>query len=166
MRNLFFISALVLWGTHCVTAQNEPRFYVETGLPAATRQEGAVEVVVGQAVQVSFILENGKNNGRFNPPDWEAAGFMLLGSSQSSNVSIMNGVTTASASYNFTVTPIAEGALTIPSVRIKNGDGELSTEPIAIQALPSADGVSPALPKRSPAKPQIEPKKKFKTINM
>ncbi len=157
MRNLFFISALVLWGTHCVTAQNEPRFYVEIS---------AVEVVVGKPVQVSFILENGKNNGRFNPPDWEAAGFMLLGSSQSSNISIMNGVTTASASYNFTVTPIAEGALTIPSVRIKNGDGELSTEPIAIQALPSADGVSPALPKRSPAKPQSDPKKKFKTINM
>jgi len=153
MRNLFFISALVLWGTHCVTAQNEPRFYVETG---------AVEVVVGQPVQVSFILENGKNNGRFSPPDWEAAGFMLLGSSQSSNISIMNGVTTASASYNYTVTPIAEGALTIPSVRIKNGDGELNTEPIVIKALTSADGVS----KRSPAKPQSDPKKKFKTINM
>ncbi|MFN0176661.1 MAG: BatD family protein [Saprospiraceae bacterium] len=157
MRNLFFICSFVLWGTHCMSAQNEPRFYVEIS---------AVEVVVGEPVQVSFILENGKNNGRFNPPDWETAGFMLLGSSQSSNISIMNGETNTSASYNFTVTPVAQGKLSIPSVRIKNGDSELYTEPIAVQAFPSADGVSPALPKRSPAKPQSEPKRKFKTINM
>ncbi|GEM_PF-3249415 len=37
MRNLFFIFSLVLWGTQCVGAQKEPRFYVETS---------AVEVVI------------------------------------------------------------------------------------------------------------------------
>ncbi|MBC7777420.1 MAG: BatD family protein [Phycisphaerae bacterium] len=157
MRNVFFIFSLVIWVAQGVTAQNEPRFYAEAS---------ATEVAVGEPIEVSFILENGKNNGRFTPPDWEAAGFILLGSSQSSSISIMNGETSASASYNYTVTPTQEGTLTIPAVSIKNGDGELHTEPISIKALPNADGVSPALPKRSPAQPQSEPKKKFKTIRM
>ncbi len=165
MRNVFFIFSLAFWSTQCVTAQSEPRFYAD--LPDLTWQAGAtVEVAVGEPIKVSFILENGKNNGRFTPPDWEAAGFMLLGSSQSSSISIINGETSASASYNYTVTAIQEGTLTIPAVSIKNGDGELHTEPITIKALPNADGLSPALPKRSPAQPQNEPKRSFKTIKM
>lgn len=165
MRNVLIIFSLVVLNFLSASAQNEARFYAEV-LPAVTGQENAPEVTVGEPIKVSFILENGKNNGRFSPPDWEAAGFVVLGSSQSSNISIMNGQTSASASYNFTITPAEEGTLIIPAVSIKNGDSELSTKPITIQALPNADGVRPALPKRSPAPQQSEPKKRFKTIRM
>jgi len=166
MRNTLCLFLFASFLTQCVTAQNEPRFYAEASLPSSTSQESALEVAVGQPLKISFILENGKNTGRFTPPYWEASGFFLLGSSQSSNISIINGQTTASASYNFTVTPMTEGSWTIPSVSIQIGDGELHTEPIIIQALPGADGVRPEYPKRSPSEPESAPKKKIKTIKM
>lgn len=157
MRNTFLILFFVLLNALNVIAQGEPRFYTEVS---------TTEVAVGEPIKVTFSLENGKSSGRFMPPDWDAAGFMLLGSSQSSNISIMNGETTASATYNYTVTPLDTGTVTIPSVSIKSGDGELHTEPVTIRAFPGADGVRPALPKRSPAEPQPEPRKKIKTIKM
>ncbi len=157
MRNTLLIPALFLLTSLNGIAQGEPRFYAEVE---------PTEAAVGTPIRVSFILENGKGGGRFIPPDWAAAGFVVLGSSQSSSMSIMNGETKASASYNFTIAPADTGALTIPAVSIKNGDGELSTEPVVVTALPNNDGVRPALPKRSPAQPQPEPKKKIKTIRM
>ncbi|MFN0216339.1 MAG: BatD family protein [Saprospiraceae bacterium] len=157
MRTLFFIFSFLFWVTLTATAQNEARFYVEAN---------PVEVAVGDPIKVSFILENGKNNGRFTPPDWEAAGFMLIGSSQSSNLSFINGQTSSSASYNFTITPLEAGNFTIPAVSLNNDGAELNTEPVAIKVLANADGISPTLPKRSPAQPQREPKKKYKTIKM
>lgn len=157
MRKVLFIFSFLLFSALHAIAQNEPRFYAE-----AT----PLEVAVGEPIKVSFNLENGKNSGRFTPPDWEAAGFMALGSSQSSSISIMNGESRASASYIYTITPLEAGVWTIPSVIIKNGNGELRTEPITITATPNADGAAPALPKRSPAPNNSEPKKKIKTIKM
>ncbi len=157
MRNVLLISALLVLYNQCATAQHETSFYVEVDSAA---------VAVGEPLKVSFILENGKNNSRFTPPDWEAAGFLVLGSSQSSNVSISNGQTSASAAYRFTVTPMEEGKLTIPAVTIKNGDQELHTESITIQAVPNADGARPNLPKKTPAQPKSEPKKRSKTVWM
>lgn len=158
MRNVFFISSfLFLISQGCLLAQSETRFYAESS---------AREVAVGEAVKITFILENGKNSSRFTPPDWEAAGFLVLGSSQSSNISIMNGQTSASASYHFTITPMEEGAWTVPSVSIKNGETELHTEPIMIQALPNADGIRPANPKRAPAPTEEAPRKRTKTIKI
>lgn len=157
MRNVFFISSLFLLTVQGLNAQGEARFYAETS---------ATEVMVGETFKISFILENGKNSSRFSPPDWAAVGFMLLGSSQSSNFSIQNGQTTASASYHYTLTPTEPGNLTIPALSIKNGDGELYTEPIQIQALPNPDGTAPENPKRTPNPATPAPKRSFKTIRM
>lgn len=156
MRTVFFVCSLVVLNFLSACAQGEPRFYAEVN---------PVEVAVGEPIKVSFILENGKNNGRLNPIDWEAAGFMVLGSSQSSNISIVNGQRSASATYSYTITPLEEGNLSIPSVSIKNGDEELRTEPLAIQALPNPDGIKPQ-PRNVPVQPQNEPKKRIKTIRM
>ena len=157
MRTLIFIFSFLLLVTQTVTAQSEPRLYAEAN---------PLEAAIGEPIKVSFILEHGKNNGRFTPPDWEAAGFRLLGSSQSSSISIMNGERSASAVYNYTITPVEAGNLTIPSVSMNNEGIELNTGPIAIKVLPNADGISPTLPKRSPAQPQRAPKRKYKTIKM
>ncbi len=160
MRTVLFIFSLVVLNFLSATAQGETRFYTKTDLP-----ETNAEVLVGAPIKVSYILENGQNNGRLIPPDWEAAGFLVLSSSQSSNISIMNGQTTASAAYHFSVTPMEAGPLTIPSVRIKNGDEELSTEPITLEALPNPDGLKPQ-PRRSPTDPPAKPKSNLKTIRM
>ncbi len=158
MRNVIFIFALiVLYHRGATAQQDETRFYIEVDTSA---------VVIGESLKVSFILENGKNNSRFTPPDWEAAGFMVLRNSQSSNVSIYNGKTTASLAYQFIITPVEEGKLTIPAVRIKNGDQELHTESIPIQAIRNADGTRPNAPKKTPVQPKNEPKKRSKTVRM
>lgn len=156
MRNVLFVFSLVVLNFLSACAQGETRFYAEAN---------PVEVAVGEPIKVSFILENGRNNGRLNPIDWEAAGFMVLGSSQSSNISILNGQRSASATFSYTITPMEEGNLSIPSVSIRNGDEELHTEPLAIQALPNPDGIKPQ-PRNFPAQPQNEPKKRIKTIRM
>ena len=158
MRNVLFIFTLLLWNALSLNAQAETRFYAEVK---------STEVAVGEPIRVSFVLENGKNNGRFTPPDWQSAGFLLLGSSQSSNISIMIGETTASATYYYTITPMEEGVWTIPSVRIKSGDAELQTQPIEIKAVPNAEGTRPARPRSNPfEEPVPEPKKRIKTIKM
>lgn len=157
MRNVLFIFTLVVLNVLSATAQDETRFYSKAS---------ATEVAVGESIQVSFVLENGKNNGRISPIDWEAAGFLVLGTSQSSNISINNGQTSASASYHYTVTPIAEGAWTIPSASIKNGEEELYTEPIVIQAVPNPDGTRQINPRSTPERPKDEPRKRLKTIRM
>lgn len=159
MRTVFFISTFVFLIAQSLTAQSETKFFAETTVK---------EVTVGEAFKISFVLENGKNNSRFSPPDWEAAGFVALSSSQSSNFSMINGQSTASATYQYTLSALEAGTLTIPSVGIKNGEQELYTDPITIQALPNPDGAQPASPRRNtPATPpQTEPKKRIKTIKM
>lgn len=158
MRNTVLICSFFLSALTGVFAQNEARFFAEAH-PA--------EVAVGEAIRLTFTLENGKSAGKFSPPDWEAAGFILLGSSQSSSISISNGETTSSATYHYTLTPAEAGEWTIPSVSIKTSDGDLRSDPITVRATPHPDGIKPGSQKRMPVRPSIaEPKKKIKTIKM
>lgn len=155
MRNTFLLLLFVVFASFRLVAQAEPRFYAEAN---------PLDVPVGEPITVSFIVENGNNLGKFTPPDWAAAGFVLLGSSQSSSITIMNGETNASASYNFNLAATDTGALVIPSVSIQNGKSELRTMPLTIRASPN---LNPSYPKHSPTQPPaIEPKKKIKTIRM
>ncbi len=159
MRHVLFISSFVVLIAQSLVAQSETKFYAESSVK---------EIRVGESFRVSFVLENGKNNSRFSPPDWEAAGFLALSSSQSSNFSITNGQSMASATYQYTLTPLGEGTLTIPAMSIKSGDQDFFTEPITIVALPGSDSPRPEYHKRNtPATPpQVEPKKRIKTIKM
>lgn len=158
MRYTIFLSALFLLTVLRLNAQGEPRFYAEAS---------PLEVAVGEPIRVSFKLENGSNAARFTPPDWAAAGFVQLGSSQSSNISIVNGQTTASIAYSYTITPTETGTLTIPALSIRAGDQELSTQPIQVTATGNPDGLPPTIrPQRAPLSPQPEPKSKIKTIKM
>jgi hypothetical protein len=157
MRKLFFVLSCCFFSAHWVSAQGEPRFYAEVDHS---------EIALGQTVRVSFILENGKGNSRITPPDWSSAGLTVVGSSQSSSMSIMNGETRSTASYNYTVAPADTGIVTIPAASVKSGSTELRTEPIVIKVRPGADGLSPVQPQRSPYQPSSEPKKKIKTIKM
>jgi len=158
MRYQFFCSALLLLASLHLHAQGEPRFYAEAS---------PLEVAVGEPIRISFKLENGHNAARFSPPDWAAAGFVQLGSSQSSNLSIVNGQSTASIAYMYTITPIETGVLTIPALSIRAGEQVLSTEPIQIQATGNPDGLRPSSPQRAPATPtKPDPRSRIKTIKM
>lgn len=158
MRKLLFVLSCCFFSAPWALAQEEPRFYAEVT---------PTELAVGQTVRVSFILENGTGNHRIIPPDWSSAGLTVVGSSQSSSMSIMNGETHSTASYHYTVAPTDTGTVVIPAATVKIGNTEMRTEPVTIKVRPSADGLSPELPQRSPYHPpSSEPKKKIKTIKM
>jgi hypothetical protein len=130
------------------------KFYVEAS---------DTEVLAGNQLTVTFHLENGQG-GRFMPPDWEAAGFTVLGSNQASSISIINGETTSSMTYNYSVIPHDSGKLEIPSATITIGKKEYHTDPLPIKVSLNPDGIvqkpRPANPRNSPATPQKEEKLK------
>jgi hypothetical protein len=109
---------------------SETRFYAETS---------GKEVLLGNSLNVTFRLENGQG-GSFVPPQWESSGFDVMGSNQSTSMSFVNGKSSTSATYNYTVMPRDTGTLTIPSATVRNGKSELHTEPLTVRVLPNPDG--------------------------
>jgi hypothetical protein len=152
MRTLFFTLFFSALFFACVNAQADketPRFYAEAS---------AGELQPGATVQIDFVLENG-NGGKFIPPDWDAAGFELLGGpSQSSSVSIVNGVRHSEFRYTYLVQPRDTGQVFVPSATIQNGETELKTEPLPLTVSGDAP---PSTWRRSPA-----PGKKEKPVDI
>lgn len=126
------------------------------------------EVAVGAPFEVKFTVENSRN-GRFTPPDWDAAGLTLLGSSQSSSFSISNGAATSSAIYEYQLMASDTGTIEIPAAILKDGNTELRTEAKKLRILPGDGDFRPAPRQKSRTNPQStpdDPKKKLKTIRM
>jgi hypothetical protein len=140
------------------------RFYAETS---------EKEVLLGNSLNVTFRLENGQG-GTFIPPNWSESGFDVFGSNQSTSMSFVNGRSSTSAIYNFTVAPRDTGTLTIPQAEIRNGKSAIQTEPLTIRVLPNPDGTvaSPRTlrtdPPAYPAMPDkpVPLKKKIKTTRI
>lgn len=154
MRTVLLIYSLAVLNVFSATAQDETRFFAEAN---------RAELAVGEPLSVTFQLENGQNSSRIAPVDWESAGFMVLGSSQSSSISIIDGQTSTTAAYQFNVTPFEAGTRIIPSATIRSGEQELHTDPISIQVLPSPDGTSP---RSKPLKKPEYGNPRVKTIKM
>ena len=154
MRTVLLIFSLAVLKVLSASAQDETRFIVETN---------RTTLAVGEPLTVTFRLENGQNSSRIAPIDWESAGFMVLGSSQSSSISIVNGQASTTAAYQFNVTPVEEGTQIIPSATIRNGEKELHTEPLSVQVLPNPDGTSP---RTQPEKRKETRNPRIKTIKM
>lgn len=124
------------------------------------------EVPAGEPFEVVFELEN-NNGGSFYPPDFESAGFTVVGTSQSSNITFNNGVGKSSQMYKYRVMARDTGNLEIPSARFTEGSRELITEPQTIHVLPNDAFFSPPQPSEDPMeKRRKELKKKIKTIHL
>ncbi|MEI6407938.1 MAG: BatD family protein [Bacteroidota bacterium] len=156
---VFLLFFMLVFSTLTVQGQENGRnadlkFYAEAS---------DTEVLAGEQLTVTFHLENGQG-GRFTPPDWDAAGFTVLGSNQSSSISIINGETTSSLTYNYVVIPREPGKLEIPSAAILIGKKEYHTETLPIKVSPNPDGTvqkpRAANPRNSRAVPQKEEKLK------
>lgn len=150
---MFVFSMLAVNGQE--NGQNaDLKFYVEAS---------QTEVLAGNQLAVTFHLENGQG-GRFTPPDWEAAGFTVLGSNQSSSFSISNGETKSSMSYNYSIIPQKAGTLEIPSATVTVGKKEYHTERLSITVSPNPGGIvqkpRSISPRNAPVAPQKEEKLK------
>jgi hypothetical protein len=67
-------------------------------------------------------------------------GFAVLGSSQSSQFSIVNGAMSSQVVFTYRLQPIKTGTLTIPAVSIQMGSQTYQTEPITVEV---AQGAAP-----------------------
>lgn len=125
------------------------------------------EITAGEPFEVKFSVENSQN-GRFTPPDWNTAGLTLLGSSQSSSISISNGVTISSAVYQYQLMAEDTGTVIIPPAILKTGADELRTDQKKVHVLPGDGDFRPAPRQKGRLTPPVEgdTQKKLKTIRM
>ncbi|MFP4396359.1 MAG: BatD family protein, partial [Anaerolineales bacterium] len=63
-------------------------------------------------------------------------GFAVIGSSQSSQFSMVNGETTAKVVYTYRLQPTKSGALTIPAIQIEVKGQSYESNPVAIEVTP------------------------------
>lgn len=135
----------------------------EASLSVAVSQS---EIAVGAPLEVTFTVENSRN-GRFIPPDWQSAGWLVQGSSQSSSFTLSNGKAVSSATYRYQLTARDTGEFEVPPAILKDSGTELKTAPVAVRVtgIPADHGAQPNFRKLQPA-PEVDPRKKIKTIRL
>ena len=137
-----FIFSCLMMCLCALNAQNSPNFYAKASVQ---------ETLAGAPFELTIQYENGQG-GQFIAPDWQGAGFSVVGTSQSSSMSIQNGVTNAVVRYQYTLVALESGTHTIPPATMKLGKTEYHTEPITIQV-----GENPN-PMLEPERPRTAPK--------
>jgi BatD DUF11 like domain len=106
-----------------------------------TVKASQTEVLLGNYIEVTFAFE-GNQRGRFTAPDWEKAGFALKGGpSQSSNFSMINGVTKSTISYTYYIEPLELGTVFIPSAQFLFEKEEISSKPLELHVLKNPEGI-------------------------
>ena len=96
-------------------------------------------VLMGNYIAVTFSIENGEGN------NFEAPGFadfnIVGGPSQSSSISIINGVSTQSKSYTYYIEPKEEGLFYIEPASVEIDGQVLETAPLEIKVAPNPEGI-------------------------
>lgn len=73
-------------------------------------------------------------------------GFQIAGSSTSSRLSIVNGVTSSEAIYSYVLRPTRAGELVIPAITVSVGGQSYNTEPITVEVTQGATPSQPSSP--------------------
>lgn len=134
--------------------------------PGCSVSVSKTELRIGESLKVTFKVENNRN-GRFTPPEWEAAGWVSVSNSQSSNYTLSGGEMVSSATYEYTLMPQDTGALEIPAGILKSGGHEISTDPVFIYVKPGKDGETKLYgTQERRTLPSDDPKKRIKTIRL
>lgn len=95
-------------------------------------------ILQGNLLKVKFEIKNAQ--GQFDPPefdDWNIVG----GPNTSTQFNMVNGIVSQSASYEYILRPPSEGVGLIGSATFKDGEHELSTDPIEIFVAPNPQGI-------------------------
>ena len=74
--------------------------------------------------------------------------FQIVSQQQSSQMKIMNGQSSASTIWRFTIVPTQPGQMTIPPIKVATDHGLLETQPISIQVNQEAPSTSKAVVER------------------
>ncbi len=158
--------------------------------PKMTCEVSQTEVLLGNYVRVEYKV-SGSQNGKWTMPEWN--GFHVVsGPSQSTNFSMMNGLSEVSSKLTFLVEPPQVGDWVIPtaSFALENGD-ILTAGDVAIQVFENPDGIiekpetkqegeflrpfggglfdlfgQPGQPEDRLPEPSVKPKKQRKTVRI
>ena len=97
-------------------------------------------ILYGNYLEVRFTAHN--ISGKFESPKFEDFN-VIGGPNQSTNMSIVNGVASQSASYSYFIEPKNTGLMIIePAFFVNNKEENHETPPIEIICLPNPDGIS------------------------
>lgn len=169
MKKIFFLFC-VCYSNIILFAQQDPTFKMNVSSDS---------VLLGNQIQVEFIIENGKSK-RFEPPRFD--GFELVsGPNQSSSIQIINGDMKQKAVYSYILEPKNVGKISISAASIMIDDKEYLSNSITINVYPNPEGIkqeiSPRtqtfefgdwneLPKKNSPKETPPVKKERKTIKI
>ena len=95
-------------------------------------------VLMGNIVEIKYSIKNA--NGDFQAPSFEDF-TIVSGPNVSSQFSMINGVTSQSASYSYLLRPYREGKITIEPATLENGENSWSTEAIDVIVSPNPEGI-------------------------
>jgi len=129
---LFLLFSMAAFGGFKATAQkndSKAKFYIVTSEDT---------LLAGNYFEMRIVLEN--LEGKFKPPvydDFDVVG----GPYQSSNYSMINGVTSQKATYTYLLKPKKTGKLTLRSAILDLGDSTLETDPKTIVVLDNPKGI-------------------------
>ncbi|MBL7828573.1 MAG: BatD family protein [Saprospiraceae bacterium] len=124
------------------------------------------KLTTDEVLIVKFEISNNQN-GRFTSPDWAGGKWTVIGSSQSSNMTISGGKSISSAIYQFQLMAQDTGWLEIPQAVLKTSSEEIKTEPKKIYVSPGANGMHPQPGRPNSGNyPAENSKKKIKTIRL
>lgn len=98
-----------------------------------TASTDANEVLEGNYFQVTFKLNNARGTG-FSAPSFRDFK-VLSGPSTSSQMTIVNGRTSQSMAYSYTLMPTGAGTFTIGPASINAGGKTLKTNPVKVKVL-------------------------------
>src|SRR5438874_10721442 len=123
-----FICALALW--------------VQTSLSAAPGLTASLDrnvISLGESVTLTLVFE-GVNPG--GAPSLSAIpGITVAGTGQSSEFTIVNGQAQSKLSFTYTLVPSQAGDITIPTMRVRVDNRDLTTPPLKLKVV--ASGAAP-----------------------
>jgi hypothetical protein len=132
--------------------------------PECSVSVSKTELRIGESLKVTFKVENNRN-GRFTPPEWNAAGWASVSNSQSSSYTLSGGEMISSATYEYTLMPQDTGLLEIPAGVLESGNHEISTDPVNVK--PGKEGETKLYgTQERRTLPSDDPKKRIKTIRL
>ncbi|MFZ5807401.1 MAG: BatD family protein [Verrucomicrobiota bacterium] len=109
------------------------------------------EISLGESTALRIIAQNSGKVEKIRVP--EVADLDIQHLSQASNFQFINGVTSASVSHTYSVTPMKTGAFQIPSAEILIQGKTYKTSALTLQVTPSSVPKAPVNPDESAASP-------------
>ncbi|PID73565.1 MAG: hypothetical protein CSB33_02810 [Desulfobacterales bacterium] len=104
----------------------------QAAAPSVSASVDRTDLILGDSLRLTVTLSNGEGE----PDISELTDFEVHGRSTSTSIQIVNGRMTRIASYIYILSPLKEGALTIPALPVETEGRILHTLPIRIRVRP------------------------------